>query len=139
MSDPDLPAEQLPPTTRRPSTDEEIIAATVGERRRHDAPVRLAEYDDAWPALFEREAARVRAALGEVALRLEHVGSTSVPGLAAKPIIDMLLVVADSAREDAYVPALERAGYVLRIREPDWFEHRLFNGPDTQIGLHVFS
>jgi GrpB-like predicted nucleotidyltransferase (UPF0157 family) len=115
------------------------VAATVGERRPHDKPVHLAEYDPAWPGLFEREAARVRAALGDAALRLEHVGSTSVPGLAAKPIIDMLLVVADSAREEAYVPPLERAGYVLRIREPHWFEHRLFNGPDTDVGLHVFS
>jgi len=59
--------------------------------------------------------------------------------LAAKPIVDIVLVVADSSDEAAYVPAMENAGYVLRIREPDWFEHRLFNGPDTVIGLHVFS
>jgi GrpB-like predicted nucleotidyltransferase (UPF0157 family) len=59
--------------------------------------------------------------------------------LAAKPIVDIVLEVADSADEAAYVPAMEQAGYVLRIREPDWFEHRLFNGPDTVIGLHVFS
>ena len=73
------------------------------------------------------------------ALRIEHVGSTSVPGLAAKPIIDIDLVVADSSDEDAYVPELEAAGYVLRIREPDWFEHRLFKGPDTNVNLHTFS
>jgi GrpB-like predicted nucleotidyltransferase (UPF0157 family) len=70
---------------------------------------------------------------------LEHAGSTSVPGLAAKPIIDMLLVVADSADEPAYVPAMESTGYVLRIREPEWHQHRLFKGPDTNINLHVFS
>jgi GrpB-like predicted nucleotidyltransferase (UPF0157 family) len=70
---------------------------------------------------------------------MEHAGSTSVPGLVAKPILDMLLVVADSADEDAYVPALEAAGYALRIRETDWYEHRMFNGPDTEINLHVFS
>lgn len=70
---------------------------------------------------------------------MEHVGSTSVPGLCAKPIIDMLLVVADSADEQSYVPALEAAGYRLRIREPEWFEHRLLKGPDVDINLHVFS
>jgi GrpB-like predicted nucleotidyltransferase (UPF0157 family) len=70
---------------------------------------------------------------------IEHAGSTSVPGLAAKPIIDIVLAVPDSADEAAYVPALEAAGYVLRIREPEWFEHRLFNGPDTDINLHVFT
>jgi GrpB-like predicted nucleotidyltransferase (UPF0157 family) len=70
---------------------------------------------------------------------VEHVGSTSVPGLVAKPIIDILLAVANSANEASYVPALEAAGYVLRIREPDWYEHRLFKGPDTNINLHVFT
>ncbi len=67
------------------------------------------------------------------------MGSTSVPGLAAKPIIDILLVVADSADEGAYVPALEAAGYRLCIREPLWFEHRLFKGPDTDVNLHVLT
>ncbi len=57
----------------------------------------------------------------------------------AKPIIDILLVVADSADEPSYVRALEGAGYVLRIREPDWQQHRLFKGPDTNINLHVFT
>lgn len=70
---------------------------------------------------------------------MEHVGSTSIPGLCAKPIIDILLAVADSSDESSYVPALETAGYTLRIREPDWFEHRLLKGPDTDINLHVFS
>jgi GrpB-like predicted nucleotidyltransferase (UPF0157 family) len=59
--------------------------------------------------------------------------------LAAKPIIDILLVVADSAREHTYVPALEAMGYRLRIREPDWHQHRMFKGADTDINLHVFS
>src|SRR6266545_1198006 len=73
------------------------------------------------------------------ALEIEHAGSTSVPGLAAKPVIDIVLVVRDSADEAAYVPQLEAAGYVLRIREPDWFEHRLLKGPDTNVNIHVFS
>ena len=122
-----------------PLTEEEIEAATVGELVPHNATIRLAEYDPLWPALYEREAARVRGVLGGAALRLEHVGSTAVPELAAKPIVDMVLVVADSADEDAYIPALEGAGYRLTIREPDWYEHRLLKGPDTNINLHVFS
>ena len=99
----------------------------------------IADYDPQWPKLFRREADRVRAALECRAVRIEHTGSTAVPGLAAKPIIDMLLVVSDSSDEPAYVPALEAGGYVLRIREPGWHEHRMFNGPDTDINLHVFS
>ena len=87
--------------------------------------------------MFEREAARIRAALGERALMIEHVGSTSVPGLAAKPRIDILLVLADTSDESTYVPDLEAAGYVLRIREPEWYEHRMFNGPDIDLNLHV--
>jgi GrpB-like predicted nucleotidyltransferase (UPF0157 family) len=120
-------------------TDEQIRATTVGELRPHDAPVTIAAYDPAWPASFERENERIRSILGDRVLLLEHAGSTSVPGLAAKPIIDMVLVVPDSAEEAAFVPDMEAAGYVLRIREPDWFEHRLFKGPDTNVNLHVFS
>lgn len=119
--------------------DDEIRAATIGEPTRVDGQVHLAEYDPAWPAQYEREAARIRSILGDRVRLLEHAGSTSVPGLVAKPIIDMILAVADSADEPAYVPPMEAAGYVLRIREPDWFEHRLFKGPDTNINLHVFS
>ncbi|MFC7740138.1 GrpB family protein [Nocardiopsis composta] len=111
----------------------------MGELRPHDGPVVVADYDPEWPRLFEREAERIRGALGGRALMVEHVGSTSVPGLAAKPVIDVLLAVADSADEPAYLPELESAGYVLRIREPDWFEHRLFKGPDTDVNLHVFT
>jgi len=117
----------------------DLSAAVIGERKRLDGPVVLADYDPRWPELFVREEERIRTALDDRALLVEHVGSTSVPGLPAKPIIDIVLAVADSSDEPAYVPLLEAAGYVLRIRESDWFEHRLFNGPDTEIGLHVFS
>jgi GrpB-like predicted nucleotidyltransferase (UPF0157 family) len=122
-----------------PANDEYLQRVTVGELKPHNTPITLVEYDPRWPELFDLEANRIRSALGNRALQLEHVGSTSVPGLCAKPIIDMLLVVADSSDESSYVPALEAAGYTLRIREPDWFEHRLFNGPDTDINLHVLS
>jgi GrpB-like predicted nucleotidyltransferase (UPF0157 family) len=119
--------------------DDELRAATIGEPMRVDGPIQLAEYDSAWPALYEREAGRIRSILADRVRDLEHVGSTSVPGLAAKPIIDIVLAVADSADEPAYVPAMEAGGYVLRIREPGWFEHRLFKDPDTSVNLHVFS
>ncbi len=121
------------------TTEEEMRAAHIGALPVHNAPIELIEYSAEWPALFIREAKRVRATLGERVLMLEHAGSTSVPGLAAKPIIDMLLAVADSADEPAYVPAMTSAGYVLRIREPEWHQHRLFKGPDTDINLHVYS
>jgi GrpB-like predicted nucleotidyltransferase (UPF0157 family) len=126
-------------TDHAPMTEEQLRAVTLGELQPLAGPVRLVEYDPAWPALFQREADRIRRALGARALRVEHIGSTAVPGLAAKPIVDVLLVVADSADEATYVPALTAAGYVLRIREPDWSEHRLFKGPDTDVNLHVFS
>ncbi len=116
-----------------------IRAATIGEPERLDGRIELLPYDPEWPHRYEREAERVTGVLGDRALRLEHVGSTSIPGLAAKPIIDMLLVVADSSAEADYVPAMERAGYLLKIREPAWYEHRLFKGPDADINLHVFS
>ena len=101
--------------------------------------VQVVDYDSRWPALFELELQRIRIALGDVALRVEHMGSTSVPELAAKPVIDIVLVVADSASEDVYLPALEQAGYVLRIREPEWYEHRMFKRPEAETNLHVFS
>jgi GrpB-like predicted nucleotidyltransferase (UPF0157 family) len=127
------------PTAPRLISDEEVQRFWLDKVTPHNAPITLADYDPGWPALFAREAARIRAALGDRVAQVEHVGSTSVPGLAAKPIIDILLAVPDSSDEQAYVPALEAAGYVLRVREPDWFEHRMFKGPDTNINLHVFT
>jgi GrpB-like predicted nucleotidyltransferase (UPF0157 family) len=127
------------PANRLPTSEEQLVAATVGERVPHNAPVSLHDYDPAWPAAFEREEARIRGALGDAALTVEHTGSTSVPGLAAKPVIDITLIVADSADESTYLPQLEAAGYVLRIREPEWHEHRMFIGQSTEVQIHVFS
>ena len=114
-------------------------ASLVGDAPPSSGPVVLVDYDPEWPRLFEREADRIRDTLGDRGLQIEHVGSTSVPGLAAKPVIDIVLVVEDTADEAAYVPALESAGYVLRVREPDWHEHRLLKGPDAKVNVHVFS
>jgi GrpB-like predicted nucleotidyltransferase (UPF0157 family) len=122
-----------------PGEEASLRAAWVTEPPRLDGPVTLAAYDPGWPALFEREAARLRGVLGPRVRLLEHIGSTSVPGLAAKPVIDILMVVADPADESGYVAPLEQAGYRLVIREPDWHQHRVLKGPDTDINLHVHA
>jgi GrpB-like predicted nucleotidyltransferase (UPF0157 family) len=127
------------PRANTPLTEDQIIATTVGERRPLNSTIYLAPYDPAWPSLFTRLAKQIHEALGDGVLLLEHVGSTSVPGLSAKPIIDMVLVVADSSDESSYVKPLEEKGYTLRIREPDWHEHRLLKPPNVQGHLHVFS
>ncbi len=129
---------ERPPSVQ--STSEEAMrAVTIGELAVLAVPVHLAEYDSDWPVQFERDAAHIRAVLGEQVRLLEHVGSTSVPGLAAKPIIDMVVAVRDSTDEAAYVPPMEAAGYVLRIREPEWYEHRVLRGTDPAANIHVFT
>ncbi|MEU7004560.1 GrpB family protein [Nonomuraea sp. NPDC046570] len=125
-------------------TAEEIESANLGSAPKLNSQVTLADYDPEWPLVFEREAARIRGQLGETRHRIEHVGSTSVPGLPAKPVIDMLLIVPDSADEAAYVPALETLGFQLAIREPDWYEHRVLRRYDLaacaeSANLHVLS
>jgi GrpB-like predicted nucleotidyltransferase (UPF0157 family) len=112
---------------------------TLGSDPDRARKIEVVPYDAAWPRLFVAEEAKIRAALGAAALLIEHVGSTSVPGLAAKPVIDVQLAVRDAADEDAYRSALERAGYRLLIREPEWFEHRLFKGVTPETNVHVFS
>jgi GrpB-like predicted nucleotidyltransferase (UPF0157 family) len=116
-----------------------VDAVTVDTGRLPRKPVVVMPYDAGWPRQYDVLAARVRAALGDRVLTLAHMGSTSVPGLAAKPVIDIDLTVADSADEASYVPDLEAAGFVLRIREPEWQEHRMFSVPDRSVNLHVFS
>ncbi|HEX5288783.1 MAG TPA: GrpB family protein, partial [Streptosporangiaceae bacterium] len=103
------------------ASDEDLQRSRAGELRPHNAPIELADYDPAWPQLFEREAARIRSVLGDRAVLIEHAGSTSVPGLPAKPLIDIVLAVPDTTDEPSYVPDLTAAGYRLTIREPDWF------------------
>jgi GrpB-like predicted nucleotidyltransferase (UPF0157 family) len=102
-------------------------------------PILVVEPDPAWPTVFDELAGRIRAALGDRVLELQHVGSTSVPGLAAKPVIDIDLTVADSRDEAAYVGALESIGYELRIREPGWHEHRCLVLDAPRSNLHVWS
>jgi GrpB-like predicted nucleotidyltransferase (UPF0157 family) len=121
------------------TTDEYLAAVTIGAREPLNGTIQLAPHDPAWAAQFAGLADRISTALGSKALLLEHVGSTSVPGLSAKPVIDILLGVADTTDETSYVPPLEQQGFVLRLREPAWFEHRLLKSPDVAGNLHVFT
>jgi GrpB-like predicted nucleotidyltransferase (UPF0157 family) len=101
--------------------------------------IEVSDPDPGWPNRYEQLAGRIRAALGWRALQVEHVGSTSVPGLPAKPIIDIDLTVADPGREERYVPALEAIGFQLVIREPWWYGHRALRAESPKCNLHVFG
>lgn len=120
-------------------SDEYIQKVIVNGNVEHNQTIQLNPYDEKWPALFEREKERILKILKDKALMIEHIGSTSVPGLMAKPIIDILLVVEDAGKEEDYVDDLVSHGYILRIKEPDFENHHMFLGPDTDIHLHVFS
>lgn len=117
--------------------DEPLETRLIGGAEKRE--IKIEDYDPEWPKKFETHAGRIADALGRAALRIEHVGSTAVPGLAAKPVIDVLVVVPNSADESAYLPQLEAAGYVLRVREPDWHEHRMFRTPERDAHVHVYS
>jgi GrpB-like predicted nucleotidyltransferase (UPF0157 family) len=99
----------------------------------------IADYDPIWPETFRTHASAIAKALRDVARRIEHIGSTSVPGLAAKPIVDILVVVADSTDEDSYLPQMVAAGYELRVREPEFHEHRMFKTPARDVHVHFYS
>ena len=114
--------------------DAYLDAVLIGGRERRR--VVIAAYDPAWPERFWTVAHRVVGALGADALSVEHVGSTSVPGLAAKPVVDVLLTVLAVEDEAAYVPRLEAAGLVLRVREPG---HRMLRTPGRDVHLHVYE
>jgi GrpB-like predicted nucleotidyltransferase (UPF0157 family) len=101
--------------------------------------IEVTDPDPAWPRQYDDLAGRIRQALGWRALQLEHVGSTAVPGLAAKPIIDIDLTVADPGRERDYVPALEAIGFRLVIREPWRYGHRALRAGEPRCNLHVFG
>jgi GrpB-like predicted nucleotidyltransferase (UPF0157 family) len=110
------------------------VAGAAPEKR-----IEIVSPDPAWPRQYDVLAARIRKALGWRALQLDHVGSTAVPGLAAKPIIDIDLTVADPGREQDYGPALETAGFQLRVREPWWHGHRMLRADAPPCNLHVFG
>jgi GrpB-like predicted nucleotidyltransferase (UPF0157 family) len=101
--------------------------------------VEMEAYSPKWPILFETNKALIARALRGVALSIEHVGSTAVPSLSAKPILDMDLIVPDPTQEETYVPALAALGYVLTIRERSWYQHRMLQHDRPRINLHVFG
>ncbi len=113
--------------------DADLDAVLIGGRE--PVTIEIADYDPGWPARFVAERDRIAGALGARALRVEHIGSTAVPGLAAKPIVDVLVELADPGDEAAYVTQLEAAGYELRVREPD---HRMFRTPARDVHVHVW-
>lgn len=96
--------------------------------------IRLVPHEAGWQLAFELQRRRIIDALGPAALRIDHIGSTAVPGLPAKPIIDIDLSVADPEDEPAYLPALESSGFVLRVREPG---HRMVRSPELDVHVHV--
>ena len=136
-----------------PPNDSPVIVQL--DARPINSTIHLADYDPRWPAWYAKEEAKLTRALEGLDHTLWHVGSTSVPGLAAKPLIDILLAVPDAAvargdaadgsgqsdadREADYVDRIESTGYRLHLREPNWHEHRLFKGPRPPVNLHVFS
>lgn len=123
-----------PPRLSGDELDRYLDSVLIGGRER--VTLVIADYDPTWPDRFDELGTRIRSALGDVALSVEHIGSTSVPRLAAKPVIDVLVVVADIDDEGTYVPALEDAGFVLRVREAG---HRMFRTPERDVHIHVYS
>lgn len=119
-------------------TPEQLIAGRVGEPPRRWSAVVIEDFDPAWAGRFAAAASRLAAILGDGVRAIEHVGSTSVPGLPAKPVIDIDLLLDDTADEHRYLPALERAGYRLVLREPWWHGHRMLTNADEDVHLHVW-
>lgn len=118
-----------------PLTDQALAEVLVNGPR--PVWVELSEYDPAWPARFDARADQLRRILGDRARLIEHIGSTSVPGLAAKPVVDIVVGIDDPADEPAYLADLLAAGYQLRVREPG---HRCLRigDPDEPVNLHCY-
>ncbi|WP_212999993.1 GrpB family protein [Winogradskya consettensis] len=128
------------PAPAAPLTPGQMKLRTVGDRPSEvTKPITVSAYDPEWPHMYAREETRIRAALGDRVIALDHVGSTAVPDLPAKDRLDIDLIVADPADENAYVPDLTAAGYTLRTREPHWYEHRCLWTDSHDVNLHVFG
>ena len=132
-------ANVIPETGRTRYTDEQKADIWFKGQDPLNSQVLLVDYDLDWAAQYEAYRRKIVGALGDKIVLLEHVGSTAVPGLAAKPRIDILLIVPDSSDEASYIPQLEATGFDLHIRESDWYEHRCLKGFDPPANLHVFS
>jgi GrpB-like predicted nucleotidyltransferase (UPF0157 family) len=122
-------------TENTPDPDREVGLIGGVEKRE----VVLSPYRAKWPSIFEQHRKTIVAALGRTALSIEHIGSTAVPGLSAKPIIDILVVVPNPADEASYLRPLEECGYELRVREPEFEEHRMFRTAKRDVHIHILS
>ncbi|MEV6812627.1 GrpB family protein [Micromonospora sp. NPDC051296] len=131
---------EYPPevTQRFHATAEQVSAGLVGEPPRTWQSIVITDHDPGWADRFAAAGAHLDDALGGLIVSLEHVGSTSVPGLAAKPIIDIDLLVDDTTDEGCYLPALEGLGYRLVLREPWWHGHRMLVNTAEDVNLHVW-
>jgi len=134
MPDPADPADPADPGSDPHHLDEALDAVLVGGREQRR--VVMAEPDPRWPAVFDRHRAAIAAALGARARRIDHVGSTAIPSLAAKPIVDIQVTVDDPEDDPSFRPALEGLGYVLRVREA---RHRMFRTPSRDVQVHVWA
>jgi GrpB-like predicted nucleotidyltransferase (UPF0157 family) len=117
-----------PDRARRAADEVELIG---GPEKR---AIVIEPYSSTWPDIFQVHRCRIIDALGAVACRVDHIGSTAVTGLAAKPIIDIQITVVDVEQEPSYLTPLVGAGYLLRVREPG---HRMFRTPDLHVHIHV--
>jgi GrpB-like predicted nucleotidyltransferase (UPF0157 family) len=113
----------------------DAILDTVLVGGREESTVEIVAYIDEWPARYEVERRRIGDALGATARRIEHIGSTAVPGLAAKPIVDIMVTVDDPNDESTFRAPLESVGYILRVREPD---HRMFRTAERDVHVHIW-
>jgi|SRR5579871_551500 len=113
--------------------DEYLDAVLVGGRE--ERTIEIVAYRSEWPGRYEAERRRIARALGSSAKRIEHIGSTAVPGLASKPVVDIMVTVEDPEDEAVFREALEAAGYSLRVREP---HHRMFRTPERDVHVHIW-
>jgi len=117
--------------SRRPDVTSVEIVGGIEKRT-----LVLTDYDPQWPEAYLEQRQLILAALGPAAVQIEHIGSTSVPGLAAKPIIDVLVTVEDITAEEDYLDQLLHVGYDLRVREPG---HRMVRTPAHDVHVHVME
>jgi GrpB-like predicted nucleotidyltransferase (UPF0157 family) len=120
-------------------TEEQLQSISVGQRDTRHSTIELVSSDPAWAERFARLSHDIRSALGSRLVSIEHVGSTAIPGLPAKPIIDIDATVHDPADESGYRDALERLGFVLTIRESEWHQHRMFKLREPRTNLHIYA
>ena len=116
---------------RRPDVEDEDLVGGVELRK-----LEVVDYDERWPGIFVEHRERIRHALQKTDVAIEHIGSTSVPGLAAKPIIDIVVAVDDITAEEDYLGPLLTAGYVLRVRGPG---RRLVRTRSRDVHVHILE